>query len=541
MENSIFTLRALAAEWNQMLTGCVITDIWSQHRGELIVGLNQHGQLHFRLHAKVVCAFRSQQSARARRNTITLLPDARGQRIRQVSVAADDRIVTIALKPPLMLHVYLFGPKANVYLAGNDGTVLEAFRHAKEWAQRPLPPPRSAALPATIDAFAQRWKPGNLSTSKALQRTCIIFNRTLVYEVMWRANVSEKPAAECTPQEVIALYESMQQLSDALKHPDPCIYTADHTFSLTPLASYKDASCRVCSTVDEALSAWAKRALAHQALADQRNPLLKTVSAAAVKVERRAVNLRRELSQASRAPGYEHFGHLLMAQPPQPPGPSSITVHDIITGTGSVTIPLKASLSTIQNAERYYAKAQKVRHARKQLSAQATQAKQRAQNLHRIAEELRAATSVAALNTIRKREAAILSVLTPQRTPDTRLPYRSYILAPGYEARVGKSARDSDELTQRHARPFDLWMHARGTPGAHVVLRMPDKKAQPPRTTLQEAAALAAYHSKARGSNLVPVTVTPRKFVRKPKGSAPGSMVVDREEVLIVSPALPKT
>ncbi len=82
-------------------------------------------------------------------------------------------------------------------------------------------------------------------------------------------------------------------------------------------------------------------------------------------------------------------------------------------------------------------------------------------------------------------------------------------------------------------------MHARGLPGAPAVLRLPNRDAQPPKAVVRRAAAVAAYYSKGRGSKLVPVMVTERKYVRSPSGSPPGAVRAEREEVLLVEPRLP--
>src|SRR5207253_11216857 len=84
---------------------------------------------------------------------------------------------------------------------------------------------------------------------------------------------------------------------------------------------------------------------------------------------------------------------------------------------------------------------------------------------------------------------------------------------------VGRSARQNDEATFELARPTDLWLHARGVAGAHVILRTDAGK--PAEPTIRQAAALAAYHSQARGSASVAVDVTERRHVRKIKGGPP--------------------
>ena len=114
-----------------------------------------------------------------------------------------------------------------------------------------------------------------------------------------------------------------------------------------------------------------------------------------------------------------------------------------------------------------------------------------------------------------------------------------YTVHGGYEVWVGRNARQNDTLTLRHARKEDLWLHARGVPGSHVVLRRPNRNVPADRRAVEEAAAIAAYWSDARTSRLAPVQVTERKYVRKPKGSPPGAVIVTHEDVVLVEPGLP--
>jgi predicted ribosome quality control (RQC) complex YloA/Tae2 family protein len=116
------------------------------------------------------------------------------------------------------------------------------------------------------------------------------------------------------------------------------------------------------------------------------------------------------------------------------------------------------------------------------------------------------------------------------------LPYRRYRTSGGLEVRVGRNSRDNDELTFHHSAPGDVWLHARSVPGSHVILRWRSLDT-PPARDLEEAAALAAFFSKARSSALVPVDWTRRKHVRKPRGAAPGAVVPLQLRTLFVEPS----
>jgi len=115
------------------------------------------------------------------------------------------------------------------------------------------------------------------------------------------------------------------------------------------------------------------------------------------------------------------------------------------------------------------------------------------------------------------------------------LPYRRYRSSGGFEIRVGRGARQNDDLTFRHAAPNEIWLHASQSAGAHVILRW-DREGSPPRRDLEEAAILAALGSGARHSKTVAVTWTRRKYVRKPRKSPPGSVLAERVQTIFVEP-----
>ena len=100
---------------------------------------------------------------------------------------------------------------------------------------------------------------------------------------------------------------------------------------------------------------------------------------------------------------------------------------------------------------------------------------------------------------------------------------------------VGASDADNDYLSIKIAEPDDWWFHADKVPGSHVILRA-KPEAEPGRETLRQAAAVAAYHSKARSAGMTPVHCTRARYVTKPRGAKPGTVNVSRGKVLKVRP-----
>ncbi len=110
----------------------------------------------------------------------------------------------------------------------------------------------------------------------------------------------------------------------------------------------------------------------------------------------------------------------------------------------------------------------------------------------------------------------------------------------GFEILVGKGARENDRLTFREAAPHDLWLHASGYAGSHVVVRNPDRLAELPREVVEKAAELAAYHSKAREARgKVEVHLCRASDVRKPRGFPPGRVEIRRWASVRIYPRNP--
>lgn len=110
-----------------------------------------------------------------------------------------------------------------------------------------------------------------------------------------------------------------------------------------------------------------------------------------------------------------------------------------------------------------------------------------------------------------------------------------YELPGGWSCVAGKTDAANDYVSIKLARARDRWFHVRGMPGGHVLLRVTES-AEPDRATLERAAGIAAYHSKARTGGVVAVSMTEGRHVSKPRGAKPGTVEIRKETVLRVRP-----
>lgn len=104
----------------------------------------------------------------------------------------------------------------------------------------------------------------------------------------------------------------------------------------------------------------------------------------------------------------------------------------------------------------------------------------------------------------------------------------------GVEILVGKNNMQNDRLTFKTAEPTDLWLHTKDIPGSHVIVRL--QGAEIDDDTLETAAEIAAYFSKAKDSSTVPVDYVPQRYVKKPSGAKPGFVIFTHQKTIYVTP-----
>jgi predicted ribosome quality control (RQC) complex YloA/Tae2 family protein len=206
-------------------------------------------------------------------------------------------------------------------------------------------------------------------------------------------------------------------------------------------------------------------------------------------------------------------------------------------GAREVVIPLDAALTPQANMERYYRHYRRIVDSAARVAARVAEVEGRGAALRALLERIDQA-DLEALPRLEKEArrlgAAPRPAAVPRRKKDEPAPpYRSFRSLAGALILVGKGAAENDLLTVRVAKGNDLWLHARGLKGAHVVIRT-EKGRAPDGETLLDGAHLAAHFSDARGQPQVEVAYTRAKHVRKPKGAAPGAVTYSQERVLFL-------
>ncbi|MEK6743660.1 MAG: NFACT family protein [Nitrospirota bacterium] len=290
--------------------------------------------------------------------------------------------------------------------------------------------------------------------------------------------------------------------------------------------------------VNRAVEKWYERTVAEQETASLRQELVSVVRRAAEKAVRRRDAVAKDVAGAEQGDTFRLMGELVLAN-------KHLLMKGQMTAELSgydgtmVSVALDPSRSPAENASRYFQRYKKAKAGLAVMRERFAEARDEAAFLTSVQEDLRAAVDRDGLLAIRSllarrgyiREGA-------GKVSGTRIvtatPFRT-IGHEGWEILVGKSAAGNDYITMKLARPDDLWLHAEGMPGSHVVVRNPGKR-DIPEGVLKKAASLAAWYSKGRNSAKVPVAYTRAAYVKKPKGAKPGSVVLTERKTMMAAP-----
>ncbi len=278
---------------------------------------------------------------------------------------------------------------------------------------------------------------------------------------------------------------------------------------------------------------------AERLLAEGRRRLREPLRAAILRATRALAKLAEEAARVPAAEADRRTADLLKANLRLVRrGMREVTVTEwTADGPREVRLALDPALPPQANLERFYRRYRRIVESAARVAARTAEVRSREDALRALLARVDVA-SPGELARLEKEARRLGAGPRPQPAPRGRreepaAPYRSFRSLAGTSILVGKSAAENDALTLKVARGNDLWLHARGVTGAHVVVRL-DKGKAPDQDTLLDAAHLALHFSDARGAPQADVAYTRAKHVRKPRGAAPGAVTFSQEKVLLL-------
>jgi predicted ribosome quality control (RQC) complex YloA/Tae2 family protein len=510
------------------LTGVVITNAVSPHKNYIEFFLESDKD-QFRLCYSSapgnIALFMDSYRGAKKSNTINFFEDIYGVNIERVSIPETDRWFYIHFENGQKLSFRLFSNRANVFLSQND-IINEVFKEYDEVGSE-------APDPQSLDLFEVDGDVSRKSTKNKLVALNPMLPRQNLKELI---RIHELDSADLSKLRsfVMRITEEMEQNPSfrLLENGETTLLSED-TLPIETEKVYDDINHLILDRY--------KNYSRNQRLKQRRSTLVKALKTKIKRATSGLNNLYQADKGLERAEKYEQWGHLLMANAHLGSvNKKELEVDDLYSEGDKVTIPIKRDLDIAENAQRYYKKSASAERSYEeavQRIPRMEKEKEKAETL------LQQAQSINNLWEFQDWEKEHEDELQEYRNTDgnnsnsEQLPFYTLEIK-GYPVWIGKNAKSNDKLVQM-AHKEDVWMHARKVAGSHLIIRMGNDKGMPPKDVLLEAASYAAFNSKAKGTKLAPVIITKKKYVRKPKGSPPGAVLVDKEDVEMVEPRKP--
>jgi predicted ribosome quality control (RQC) complex YloA/Tae2 family protein len=297
---------------------------------------------------------------------------------------------------------------------------------------------------------------------------------------------------------------------------------------------------KVFPSISDALDAYYSRIEASQSFDKRAQTIRDRIKKEINQRKKLQRNLQRDLEQHGDPEQHKRLGDLLLANiATAVRSGSEVKIKDYYAeGTPEISLELDKDISLQDGAGRYFAQYTKAKRAAQEISVRL---KKLEVELHELERQHTGIEQVIATNDLSALESYEADSGKPslkaRKKQEEKIPgVRRYLSSDSYEILVGRAALTNDRLTFKVARPHDLWLHAADYPGSHVVVRNPSRGDIPHRTIV-EAAQLAAKFSQAGDDSKVTVNYTPRKFLAKPKGAAPGLVRMSSFRSVTVTPS----
>lgn len=467
------------------------------------------------------------------------------ERIVHMDIQGAEGNVTIIVEP--------MERRSNLLLV-QDGKILDCIRRvgADENRYRVSlpghayvpPPPQTGKLspfaltPESLIGLFDQNQDAKRKTHQVLTSRLLGVSPLLAKEVVHRTGESiDQKAVVADPEKLLA---ALHGLTEPLQRREWQPGVAENergveAYSVYPLQSID--GWRRVESVSEAMTRYYTAPVGEDAYNAAKDPVREAIRDAMGKVRGKLESLQRSMTDESERENLRQSGELLLAyQYAIQPGQSELRAQYDLDAP-ELAIALDPALSPLENAQRYFDRYNRAKRALDDVPGLIRQTENELQFLTQLETDLELAGNWPEIDEVQQ---ALQARGYWRGKPRARIagggksaPLR-FVSKDGFVIWVGRNSRQNEIVTFEKGSPQDLWLHARGAAGAHVIVKFDGR--QIPERVIEAAAALAAYYSAGRGESRVVVDVTPRRYVRKIKGGAAGMVTYRNEETRTVAP-----
>lgn len=527
-----------------------IVDSFTQIKNEWVIALEE-GCLQLSCDGQYPYIIYLEQCNRGK-NSTEVMSEIIGLRIADLRLLPGERIIEISFDDSeTLLLLQFFTARTNFFLLDTERQILNAFKGQRKYIGQTfeLPAGQNYIDPSEISLaeLIQMLQTNPEDTLRKALRQLQYMTRPVVEEILFRSAFEDETLIkDLTDDQIESFANTLQSFITECRSGAPRVYFRDGTperFSLAALHHLKDLESKEFSDINAALRFFCFRVVKSQGMAQKKAQFSEAVHRKMKSLQYALSNLKDRPADPEKEAYYQKVGQLMISQPHLiKPGVTKVQLVDYYDpGMPELTVNIDPRLSAQENAQIYFDKAKQSGEKQQQHQQRKKELEAQLATLKELNAELEAADNLKKLERIEEKlKSRHLLSYQAEETDKYRLPYKTYTFK-DYEIWVGRSARDNDLLTFKHANKEDFWLHVQGYSGSHVILRNPQRQEQISLEALEYAARLAVSNSAAKHASYVPVIYTRVKHVRKPRKSPPGTVIPSQEKTIFVDPLKYKT
>ena len=456
------------------------------------------------------------------------------------------------------MYIEIMGKHSNIIFTDENNKIIDSIKRisANMSSLREVLPGREYFLPEELkkkdllntglEEFIEILKSKEYPLSKSIYINFAGISPLIAEEIILRASLlSQAPSTSLSELEYTHLFHTIQNLLEdinAHNFTPNIIYKGEEAieFSSINLYSYegKEYKRESFDSVSKMLYDFYSSREAFVLNRQKSSDLRRIVNTALERASKKYDLQEKQLQDADKKDIYRVYGDLLNTYGYSlKGGESSFTTENFYDDNKEITIPLDKNKSAKENAKKYYDKYAKLSRTTKALSEEILKTKNDIEHLQSIQTALEVSSDDESLSQIRQELVDFGYIKKHSSAKKQKIashPYH-YISSDGYDIYVGKNNYQNEELTFKVATGNDWWFHAKGIPGSHVILKSNNEEELPDRA-YEEAAALAAFYSKAKDSEKVEVDYIQKKNIKKVAGAAPGFVIYHSNWSMVATP-----
>ena len=456
------------------------------------------------------------------------------------------------------MYIEIMGKHSNIIFTDENNKIIDSIKRisANMSSLREVLPGREYFLPeelkkkdllnTKLEEFIEILKSKEYPLSKSIYMNFAGISPLIAEEIILRASLpSQAPSTSLGELEYTHLFHTIQNLLEDINTHNftpNIIYKGEEAieFSSINLYSYegKEYKRESFDSVSKMLYNFYSSREAFVLNRQKSSDLRRIVNTALERASKKYDLQEKQLQDADKKDIYRVYGDLLNTYGYSlKGGESSFTTENFYDDNKEITIPLDKNKSAKENAKKYYDKYAKLSRTTKALSEEILKTKNDIEHLQSIQTALEVSSDDESLSQIRQELVDFGYIKKHSSAKKQKIashPYH-YISSDGYDIYVGKNNYQNEELTFKVATGNDWWFHAKGIPGSHVILKSNNEEELPDRA-YEEAAALAAFYSKAKDADKVEVDYIQKKNIKKVAGAAPGFVIYHSNWSMVATP-----